>query len=141
VAASCSVLVTDDAAGEVARLKHTMALYLGGMGCAGAELPRRRVLPEWATRTRWPRSAALFLSGRREEAAAAVPDELVADTAIIGTAEQVRAGMARWQAAGVDMLIVAAGTPPSWRPSPPRPPRCGRPACQSVKLVLVLGWF
>jgi len=49
---------------------------------------------------------ALFLSGRREEAAAAVPDELVADTAIIGTAEQVRAGMARWQAAGVDMLIV-----------------------------------
>ena len=105
VAASCSVLVTDDAAGEVARLKHTMALYLGGMGAPGqnfhADVFSRMGYAEVVAEI-----GALFLSGRREEAAAAVPDELVADTAIIGTAEQVRAGMARWQAAGVDMLIV-----------------------------------
>jgi alkanesulfonate monooxygenase SsuD/methylene tetrahydromethanopterin reductase-like flavin-dependent oxidoreductase (luciferase family) len=30
----------------------------------------------------------------------------VADTAIIGTAEQVRDEVARWEASGVDMLIV-----------------------------------
>jgi F420-dependent oxidoreductase-like protein len=105
VAASCSVLVTDDAAGEIARLKHTMALYLGGMGAPGqnfhADVFSRMGYAEVVAEI-----GALFLAGRREEAAAAVPDELVADTAIIGTAEQVRAGMARWQAAGVDMLIV-----------------------------------
>ncbi|HEY0578900.1 MAG TPA: LLM class F420-dependent oxidoreductase [Pseudonocardia sp.] len=105
VAASCSVVVTDDAAGEVARLKHTMALYLGGMGAPGqnfhADVFSRMGYAEVVAEI-----GVLFREGRRAEAAAAVPDELVEDTAIIGTAEQVRAGVARWQAAGVDMLIV-----------------------------------
>ena len=105
VAASCSVIVTDDAAGEIARLKHVMALYLGGMGAPGqnfhADVFSRMGYAEVVAEI-----GALFLSGRREAAVAAVPDELVADTAIIGTAGQVRAGMARWRAAGVDMLIV-----------------------------------
>jgi len=105
VAASCPVLVTDDPAGEIARLKHTMALYLGGMGAPGqnfhADVFSRMGYAEVVAEI-----GALFLAGRRDGAAAAVPDELVEDTAIIGTAEQVRAGMARWRAAGVDMLIV-----------------------------------
>jgi alkanesulfonate monooxygenase SsuD/methylene tetrahydromethanopterin reductase-like flavin-dependent oxidoreductase (luciferase family) len=49
---------------------------------------------------------ALFREGRKAEAAAAVPDELVAETAIIGTADEVRARVSQWAARGVTMLMV-----------------------------------
>jgi F420-dependent oxidoreductase-like protein len=105
VAASCQVAVTDDPAGETARLKHVMALYLGGMGAPEmnfhADVFRRMGYADAVDEI-----GARFREGRRDDAAAAVPDELIADVAIIGGAERVRAGVAEWAAAGVDMLIV-----------------------------------
>lgn len=105
VAASCQVVVTDDPAAEYARLKPTYALYLGGMGAPGmnfhADLFARAGYGEAVADV-----GRLFRGGRREEAARAVPDELVAECTIIGTREQVRAEVARWERAGVDMLVV-----------------------------------
>jgi F420-dependent oxidoreductase-like protein len=105
VAASCPVVVTDDPAAVVAGLRKTMVLYLGGMGAPGqnfhADVFSRMGYAEVVAEI-----GAHFQTGRRTEAAAAVPDELIADTAIIGTVDQVRAGVARWEASGVDMLIV-----------------------------------
>lgn len=105
VAASCSVMVTDDPVAERARLKTSMALYLGGMGAPGMNF-HADVFVRMGYADEVVRIGELFRAGRREDAAAAVPDELVADIAIIGTADEVRAGVARWEAAGVDMLIV-----------------------------------
>jgi alkanesulfonate monooxygenase SsuD/methylene tetrahydromethanopterin reductase-like flavin-dependent oxidoreductase (luciferase family) len=48
----------------------------------------------------------LFRAGRKDDAAAAVPDEMVTDTAIIGSVEQVREQIAAWEKAGVTMLLV-----------------------------------
>jgi F420-dependent oxidoreductase-like protein len=105
VAASCSVVVTDDPAAEYARLKPTVALYLGGMGAPGmnfhAEVFRRMGYADVVADI-----GRLFLAGRREEAVRAVPDELVADIAIIGTPGQVRTQVDRWARAGVTMLLV-----------------------------------
>jgi hypothetical protein len=50
--------------------------------------------------------SALFAAGRRAEAVAAVPDELVDEVSIIGDAAHVRREVARWEAAGVSMLLV-----------------------------------
>jgi F420-dependent oxidoreductase-like protein len=105
VAASCSVVVTDDPAAVVAGLKQTMALYLGGMGAPGQNF-HADVFSRMGYAEAVAEIGAHFRAGRRAEAAAAVPDELIADTAIIGTADQVRAGVARWEESGVDMLIV-----------------------------------
>ncbi len=105
IAATCQVVVTDDVAGEIAALKPVVALYVGGMGAAQlnfhAEVYRRMGYADAVDEI-----GALFQAGRKAEAAAAVPDEMVTETMIIGNADQVRAGIDRWAAAGVTMLLV-----------------------------------
>jgi F420-dependent oxidoreductase-like protein len=105
VAASCQVVVTDDPGPEVDRLKQSLALYLGGMGAPGMNF-HADVFGRMGYASVVAEIGTLFRAGQRAEAVAAVPDELVADTAIIGPAAHVRAEVARWERAGVDMLIV-----------------------------------
>jgi hypothetical protein len=53
----------------------------------------------------------LFRSGRKDEAAAVIPDELVDDAAIVGDIDHVRKQIALWEAAGVTMMVVGARSP------------------------------
>ena len=53
----------------------------------------------------------LYLDGKREEAYAAIPDELVDDAAIVGDIDYVRKQVAAWEAAGVTMMVVAGRSP------------------------------
>ncbi|MFI5780134.1 LLM class F420-dependent oxidoreductase [Nocardia sp. NPDC051570] len=107
IAASCQVVITDDARGELDRMKPVLALYIGGMGAEElnfhAQVYRRMgyggVVDE---------ITGLFRSGRKAEAAAAVPDELILDTTIIGDEAQVRSQLRVWEKAGVGMLLVSA---------------------------------
>jgi F420-dependent oxidoreductase-like protein len=105
VAANASVAVTDDPAAEFDRHRPVIALYAGGMGAEQknfhADLFRRMGYGEVIDEV-----TAHFRAGRKREAAAAVPDELVAETAIIGTADQVRAQVKQWADRGVTMLVV-----------------------------------
>jgi len=105
VAATCNVVVTNDPAAEYATLKPAAALYMGGMGA-----PEMNFHAEVYRRMGYEQVVAdvgrLFIAGRKEEAVAAVPDELIAETAIIGNAEHVRAEARRWEAAGVTSLVV-----------------------------------
>ena len=52
----------------------------------------------------------LFRSGRKDEAATVIPDELVDDAAIVGNTDYVREQIAAWQASGVTMMVVGAKT-------------------------------
>jgi F420-dependent oxidoreductase-like protein len=113
VAASCQVVVTDDEAGTAAGyagLKGGLALYIGGMGAADrnfhADVFTRMGYGEVVAEV-----SARFRAGDKRAAAAAVPDELVADVALVGTPEQIRAQLPRWSAAGVTMLLAQAATP------------------------------
>ncbi|OLF19062.1 LLM class F420-dependent oxidoreductase [Actinophytocola xanthii] len=105
VAANASVTVTDDPAAEYDRHRPVIALYAGGMGAAEknfhADLFRRMGYGEVVDEI-----GARFREGRRAEAAAAVPDELVAETAIIGDADEVRRRVREWADRGVTMLLV-----------------------------------
>jgi alkanesulfonate monooxygenase SsuD/methylene tetrahydromethanopterin reductase-like flavin-dependent oxidoreductase (luciferase family) len=49
----------------------------------------------------------LYLDGKREEAYAAIPDELVDATAMIGTEAEVAERVKRFADAGVDRMIVS----------------------------------
>ncbi|MFZ2529281.1 MAG: LLM class F420-dependent oxidoreductase [Rhodococcus sp. (in: high G+C Gram-positive bacteria)] len=106
VAATCQVVVTDDKAGTLAAQKPTMALYIGGMGAPElnfhAQVYRRMgygaVVDEVTT---------LFRTGRKDEAAAVIPDDMVAETMIVGNRDEVREGVRRWEESGVTMLLVA----------------------------------
>ena len=105
IAANGSITVTDDPAAAYDRHRPVIALYAGGMGAEQknfhADLFRRMGYGEVVDEV-----TAQFRAGRKAEAAAAVPDELIAETAIIGTAEQVRAQVKQWADRGVTMLMV-----------------------------------
>ncbi|MQY24617.1 LLM class F420-dependent oxidoreductase [Nocardia aurantia] len=107
IAATAQVILTDDVAGELDRLRPFSALYIGGMGAEDlnfhAEVYRRMGYGEVVDEV-----TALFRSGRKAEAAAAVPDELILDTTIIGDEAHVREQLGVWEKAGVTMLLVGA---------------------------------
>ena len=82
-----------------------LALYIGGMGAPG-----RNFYNDLACRYGYEDAAAavqeLYLSGRKDEAAAAVPADLLRATSLIGPASCVAERLAAFRAAGVTTLQV-----------------------------------
>jgi F420-dependent oxidoreductase-like protein len=90
----------DDVDEMVALRRPQLAFSLGGMGSATTNFYNRAY-----ARQGWAEAAAevqrLWLDGRRDEAAARVPDEMVLATTLIGTEDMVRERLRRWREAGV----------------------------------------
>ena len=110
ICATAQVVVTDDRAATMEMIKPFLALYMGGMGAEDtnfhADVYRRMgysQVVEDVTR--------LFRSGRKDEAATVIPDELVDDSAIVGDVDYVRKQIALWEAAGVTMMVIGARSP------------------------------
>jgi F420-dependent oxidoreductase-like protein len=103
---SPSVQVAIDGDIEAARgvVRAGLLLYLGGMGSRKTnfyvDLTHRFGFGEVADEVQ-----SLYLDGKREEAYAAIPDELVDTTALVGTEEEVAGRIDKLAAAGVDRLI------------------------------------
>ncbi|MEV0299001.1 LLM class F420-dependent oxidoreductase [Nocardia sp. NPDC050710] len=106
IAASCQVVITDDAASELARMRWIMALYIGGMGAPELNF-HAQVYKRMGYEKEVDEIGRLFQAGKKAEAAALVPDELILDTAIIGDEEYVRKQLKVWEAAGVTMMLVS----------------------------------
>ena len=91
-----------------AMVKPRLALYVGGMGARGKnfynELVCRYGYDEAAGRIQ-----DLYLSGKREEAVAAVPDALVDEVALCGPKERIKERLSRWTSSGVTTMICAVG--------------------------------
>jgi len=86
--------------------RRSLALYIGGMGAREKNFPN-----ELVRRYGYEREAALiqdlYLSGRKAEATAAVPDDLVRDTALVGPAGYVKERLAAFAEAGATTLVVS----------------------------------
>ncbi len=85
-------------------LKPELALYIGGMGA------RSKNFYNDYTKRLGHEAAAVkiqdaFLAGRRDEAAAAVPDSLVDETALVGPPERIKDRWQAWKAASKDHSI------------------------------------
>ena len=80
-------------------VKQELALYIGGMGARD-----KNFYNDYAIELGYEEDAAniqeLFLSGRKPEAVAAVPDALVDDVALVGPPDRIRDRLARWKVAG-----------------------------------------
>jgi F420-dependent oxidoreductase-like protein len=87
-----------------------LALYIGGMGAR-----ERNFSNDLVRRYGYQREAALiqdlYLGGRKAEAAAAVPDQLIRDTALVGPLGYVKERLAVLAAAGVTTLLVTPLAP------------------------------
>ena len=135
VSPSVQVAIDGDLDAARGMVKAGLLLYLGGMGSKKtnfyADLTRRFGFAEVADEVQ-----SLYLDGKREEAYAAIPDELVDATAMIGTEEEVAERVKRFADAGVDRMIVSpmhgnaeenartrSRSSPTWS-APALPPSC-----------------
>jgi len=96
---SATVIVADDAEKARGMVKGHMALYIGGMGARDKnfynDLAKRLGYEEAAVKIQ-----DLFLDGKKMEAAAAVPDELVDACHLVGSKEKIRDRLQAWKEAG-----------------------------------------
>jgi alkanesulfonate monooxygenase SsuD/methylene tetrahydromethanopterin reductase-like flavin-dependent oxidoreductase (luciferase family) len=103
-------MVSDDLESARDAMRHYVALYTGGMGSRKQNfynaLMRRYGFEEAATRVQ-----ELYLEGRRDEAAAALPGELIDTVAMVGPADRVRERIAVYRDAGVGTLMIS---PMAW---------------------------
>ena len=105
IAAGSLLAIGDDVEGLRDLLRPMAALYIGGMGARGRNfyntLTRRYGYEKEAEEIQ-----ELYLSGKKEEAAAAVPAELLEKTSLVGPAGYVRERIAAFEEAGVTVLNV-----------------------------------
>ena len=110
IAPSVNVMVSDDAAGARDAMRPFVALYVGGMGSRDKNfynaLVRRYGFEDAAQRVQ-----DLYLEGKRDEAAAALPEELIDTVSLCGPPDRVRDRLAVYRDAGVDTLMVS---PMAW---------------------------
>jgi F420-dependent oxidoreductase-like protein len=105
VCATAQVVVTDDRQRTIEAMKPYLALYIGGMGSKQRNF-HRDVFVRMGYEAETEQIQQAYLGGEKDKAAAAVPDSLVEDITLVGPTERVREDVARWEEAGVSMLLV-----------------------------------
>ncbi len=114
IAPFVTCIMADDIEKCRAPIKNNMALYIGGMGARG-----KNFYNDYAVRLGYEEAATkiqdLYLDGKKQEAAAAVPDALVDDVALVGPEARVRDRLQIWKEAGkkrhVGSMLIGGGGP------------------------------
>lgn len=105
VVASVPVVLDEDVARAVDALRPMYALYFGGMGSRKqnfhADVPRRMGYEAEVDRIQ-----DLYLDGHKDDAAAAVPRELVEQLALVGPPDKVRHDLDGWRDSRVTTILV-----------------------------------
>jgi len=106
VAATVPVIVHDDVEQAADLLRPMYALYFGGMGAKTknfhANVPIRMGYEAVVDEVQ-----ALYLDGKKAEAAAAIPTALVEQMALIGPADKVRHDLEAWRDSVVTTLMIS----------------------------------
>jgi F420-dependent oxidoreductase-like protein len=110
IAATTQLVITDDKPATLDAMRPWMALYIGGMGAKEQNF-HKTVFERMGYQDVANEIQELYLAGRKDEATAKVPDQLIEETNIVGDVDEVRAGVKRWEDAGVTMLVLTLRTP------------------------------
>ena len=85
-------------------IKQEMAFYIGGMGARN-----KNFYNDYTKRLGYEDAAVkiqdAFLGGQRKEAVAAVPDSLIDETALVGSADRIKARLKDWKEAAKDHSV------------------------------------
>jgi F420-dependent oxidoreductase-like protein len=106
VIGTATVVIDEDLERAADTVRPFMALYIGGMGARDAnfhfDVFARMGFEEVATKIQ-----NAYLDGRKDEAAALVPTELVEAICLVGPKDKVRDDLDRWRESLVTTLLVA----------------------------------
>jgi F420-dependent oxidoreductase-like protein len=110
IAPNVSLCISDDLDAARDVMRPMLALYVGGMGSREKNfynaLVRRYGFEEAADEVQ-----DLYLSGKKDEAAAALPAELIDKTALVGPVDRVKERLELYREAGVGTLITTPIAP------------------------------
>ncbi|MEO5664624.1 MAG: LLM class F420-dependent oxidoreductase [Nocardioides sp.] len=112
IAATCHLqITTSDAERDavVAAMKSVVSLYMGGMGAKDANF-HKQVFERMGHQALSDEVQRLYLEGRKDQATALIPDELVHDMHIVGDAGYVKERVAEWESTGVTTLLLSCRT-------------------------------
>jgi len=111
VVCGLTIVENDDVDAAASALKPMLALYIGGMGAKGANFHH-----DVFVRMGWGDACAeiqdLYLTGRRDDAVALVPTELVEDVALVGPVDKICEELTgKWKATCLTGVLLN-GLPP-----------------------------
>jgi F420-dependent oxidoreductase-like protein len=90
-------------------VKNMLALYIGGMGAR-----QKNFYNDYAKRLGYEELAVkaqdLYLTGKKAEAVALIPDKLVDEVALVGPKERIRDRLAAWKSSPVKTMLIGTGS-------------------------------
>jgi F420-dependent oxidoreductase-like protein len=110
IAPSVNVFVSDDRASARDAMRHYVALYVGGMGSRKQNF-YNALVQRYGFEDAAREVQDLYLEGKKDEAAAALPGELIDHVTLCGPADVVRERIGIYRDAGVGTLMIA---PMAW---------------------------
>ena len=110
IAPTVNVFVTDDVAAARDAMRPYVALYVGGMGSRKQNF-YNALVQRYGFEDAAREVQDLYLEGKRDEAAAALPEELIDNVSLCGPPDVVRERLGVFRDAGVGTLMVS---PMAW---------------------------
>ena len=108
--ASIPFVVHDDVEQAADMIRPRLALYFGGMGARSMNF-HREVPVRMGYEAEARKIQELYMDGKKDEAAAAVPTRLVEQLALIGPADKIRHDLEAWRESRVTSLLIEPGPP------------------------------
>lgn len=108
IAVSLDFIVHDDVERAADMIRPRLALYFGGMGARSMNF-HHEVAVRMGYGGEARRIQELFLEGKKDEAAAAVPTKLVEQLSLIGPPDKIRHDLEAWRDSGVTSLLIVGG--------------------------------
>ena len=109
VACLVPVIIADDVETAADMYRPVLALYIGGMGAREVNF-HNNVFGRMGYEREAKLIQDLYLDGKKAEAAAAVPTQLVEDVALIGPKDKIRADLEMWRESAVTTMLVSGAT-------------------------------
>ena len=106
VAATVPLIVTDDIESAADMLRPFYALYFGGMGAKGANF-HANVPIRMGYEREVEQVQELYLSGKKQEAGAAIPTALIEELSLIGPREKIREDLHKWRESVVTTILIS----------------------------------
>ena len=105
IAPTVNAYVSDDREKARDLMRPVLALYIGGMGSRDQNF-YNRLVQRYGFEAQAKEIQDLYLSGKKEEAGAAIPNELIDLVSLAGPADVVRDRLAAFREAGVGTLMI-----------------------------------
>jgi F420-dependent oxidoreductase-like protein len=113
IAATVPLIVTDDIEQAADAVRPMYALYFGGMGAKSTNF-HANVAIRMGYEAEVAKIQDLYLSGHKDEAAAAVPTKLIEQLTLIGSKDKIRHDLDAWRESIVTTLMIG-GDPQTLR--------------------------